>query len=381
MADEEALVTSLEELVAEKKVSDPKKMSLRLQQLAQRCVALCAPSVTTDVGEVVLDLEIACLQPRGTFRVIVGKAGCVVGEKIGFSWDEVMELFLAPSSETETAQDVAFCTVATLRARSEIEASTKAAKAEFQQRCVVFAAKKKMVDPPDEFFASLDLPPKKMTAQAAVAVALSTLAKKPLRQLLKGSKDRFLTSATGAPYLRASLGAAQGHLALVPSGILFLKPCVFLPVGLLGSVSCGRAGGASHASASFFDLTVDMDPPFSEGNVKSPTFEFSNISKDELPALQRFLTQVLLPARDNKPGASDHDDDDDGDDDDDDDDDFDPDATDDENRQPLSDDDDDDDREEEEEEEEEDFVSDDGLQPGGLEDENDEPVTKKRRGH
>ena len=138
------------------------------------------------------------------------------------------------------------------------------------------------------------------TTLANCQAHLASLAKITNRSLLKGGKDpmSFKSAISSLPYVKATLGASQGNLHLVDLGILFLKPLVFLPCESIASIDCGRAGAGNCSS---FDLVVEMERPWDTSDddkpAKPPAFEFSNIRKDELEGVQKFVRDVLLPCR------------------------------------------------------------------------------------
>ena len=383
-------LAEMETLVdATKAYLSPEELRLvasKFQDLAARCsggpVKKEKKEEHADIGEVMWEMaEMPFSQPRLKVTVRFGREGFALlkKEKDGTEtvkfwskWTDVKALFAAPSAETQAIE--------TQKIASTFVICVEPSASETQpfKRCVACAnvgafGKSEEVDLPPELG-------ERQLKRTALMMAFSHFSGRDCVSLCRGSKDSHFTSTvTGSPFARASLGTSQGHLALTPLGFFFQKPPLFLPASQVGSVSCGRAGGASHSSASFFDLVVDMEPLSEEDDEhqgKAVVFEFHNIAKDEMPALQQYLAEVVAPAREKKQdtnGENHEDDDDEDDDSEEDDDDFDPDAR---------DDDDDDDGEEEEEEEDRDndddaSDDDDGSESSPKDD--GQPALKKRK--
>lgn len=400
-SDAAALCKALDSLIRKKAVENPTSLRASLTKLAALCDQNNVKSTTPGevIGEELLVLpELTCMQPRGRLRGLVGTKGLALTTsdgttKAAIEWREVREVLAAPSCETETieAQSLAATLIFILEVRCDLHSTaptTKQMKDEYRDRCICFATGKKKeaaVEPPSIFFKAVGIEKKtSLSTSAALALAATKLADKPIRQILRGAPPAFhlISRATGAPFVKASLASSQGHLAFTQAGLLFLKPPIFLPVDKIASIQTGRAGGVSHASASFFDLDVEMESPFSAPDDQAhessrasmpPKYEFGNIAKDELPEVEHFVKTVLLSSREGKLRDEDDDDEDDED--------FDPHAACDDDAAAddgASNDDDD------ENEEDDDLTSDDGLLPGGLSVDDDQQYQqggKKRRVH
>ena len=366
-----------------------KKVSGRLKELAQRCISVKTDEA--DIGSVLFEVsEVPLTQPRGKMTLQCGEQGfaLVKNEKgsdvVKFSapWEQVQAVFSAPNADTQAieAQKVATSLI--------VCCGQATGKDAYKKRVLGInlgtIAESQNLELPARLVEKLGA--EKMSKKNALGATFAAFAGHDCVSLVRGPKPScFVSLITGAPFVRASLGTAQGHLALTPQGFFFQKPPLFLPAHKLASVTCGRAGGASHASASFVDFVVEMDgvaallddhDEAKANDVAPLVFEFNNIAKDELPELQRYLADVVLPARDKAIGNGA----DDAEDDDDDDDDFDPDARedddddDDENAGEEADDDDDDD----DEEEDDDYASDDGPEKDEEDDDDGRPLKKRK---
>jgi hypothetical protein len=99
-------------------------------------------------------------------------------------------------------------------------------------------------------------------------------------KISKPSPKVFITTKS-EPFLRCYNGLQEGSLYLLGSGILFLKPVVFIPVDKIASVGAGRGGSAT---TRYVDLKVitDMDKEY----------EFSNIDRDELMSIQGYVSYL-----------------------------------------------------------------------------------------
>ncbi len=132
------------------------------------------------------------------------------------------------------------------------------------------------------------------------------------------------------PYLRCYKGIQEGVIYPLECGIVFVKPILFLPAEEIASITAGRGGGSGQTR--YVDFKIET--------VDENEYEFTNIEREELPALQGYVKGFLekqaelrkieeekmkAEKKALKAGGEDDDNDDD-DDSDEDDDDYDPDA-------------------------------------------------------
>lgn len=81
--------------------------------------------------------------------------------------------------------------------------------------------------------------------------------------------------AKGEPFVRCYRGIQEGLLYLLGTGILFIKPVIFIPIQAIDSVVAGRGGSAN---TRYIDLKVETD--------SGTEYEFSNLDRDELVHIQ-----------------------------------------------------------------------------------------------
>ena len=429
-----ALMEQLQALVAAAEPGAAKQLVGELKALVAACADVVAAKEQRKsaqaMGAVKFEFpELGCVQPRGKLALRVGETAlCCVDPKKGdtkfeASFADVRAVLVVPPVESSKPGEAATLVLAAMPRPPPLAEppSTKQMVDAYKKASLTASLADKVARVPlDAAALGRAFPQLRILGGAtlgdalpeALARATACGAVEPVLKGAPGAGTTFFASlGTRAPYVRANLGSSQGHLHLTAAGLFFHKsPCLFLPVSLIASIACGRAGAANCSS---FDLVVEMENPYGgdgdgDGAKKPPTFEFANVNKDELPEIQRFIRDVILKARDKalkaaKGDAGDAAADDAADDSDDDDDDFDPDkdsddsdeSDDDDEEKPAGDaaaaddtdsdregggDDDDGDFESDDSDDSEDDASDDGLKPGGLEDEKIEaPKNKKRR--
>lgn len=101
-------------------------------------------------------------------------------------------------------------------------------------------------------------------------------------------KDIFQSVSLGPggqtkPYLRCHKGVNEGAIYLISSGVVFVKPLLFLPAEGIASLSAGRGGGSGQTR--YVDLKIEM--------ADDSEYEFVNIEREELPALQNYVKGYL----------------------------------------------------------------------------------------
>jgi len=101
----------------------------------------------------------------------------------------------------------------------------------------------------------------------------------------EGASGNTSTTTAGMPFVGCNRGFNNGALFPLQEGLLFFKPPLFVPRSNLASISCGRGSGQSR----FVDMVVQLDDDES-------TLEFTNIERDELQGLNRYIHSVLIPA-------------------------------------------------------------------------------------
>ena len=92
------------------------------------------------------------------------------------------------------------------------------------------------------------------------------------------------TSAKDAkPFLRCYKGTQEGAIYPLKNGVVFIKPVLFLPAEQIASLTAGRGGGSGQTR--YVDLQIEM--------ADEKQWEFTNIERDELPALQNYVKGYL----------------------------------------------------------------------------------------
>jgi len=107
--------------------------------------------------------------------------------------------------------------------------------------------------------------------------------------------DVFASSCeghAGRPYLQCHSGVDCGVLYLFGEGILFFKPIVFIPRDRIRSICCGGRGGSS---TRYVDLLVTVGTNDDDEEI----VEFTNISSEELPGVERYVKEVYNKSKSN----------------------------------------------------------------------------------
>ena len=97
-------------------------------------------------------------------------------------------------------------------------------------------------------------------------------------EIVKPRKEIFISSSGKSVFLKCNRGVQEGALYLLSSGILFLKPVLFLPSETVSTITAGRGGCAT---TRYIDLKILTDDGME--------FEFSNIDREELLSLQQYV--------------------------------------------------------------------------------------------
>ena len=296
----------LKQLVATADADQAQALATELKALVKQCeqriVDARKAASSQNLGEVRWTCDATCLQPRGKATLRVGdhaivvvnpKDGAVKGE---FPFSSMKAAFTLPPTEKSQPSEAATLLLAasvTTPKPPGTKITSKMMQDAFKKASLALTLN-------DKYSKATPCPGTSGTLATAVSTQLSSLTKVANRSLLKGGKDpmSFKSAISSLPYIKATLGASQGNLHLIDIGILFLKPLVFLPCESIASIDCGRAGAGNCSS---FDLVVEMERPWDTSDddkpAKPPAFEFSNIRKDELEGVQKFVRDVLLPCR------------------------------------------------------------------------------------
>ena len=96
-------------------------------------------------------------------------------------------------------------------------------------------------------------------------------------------KELFQSIATQKPFLRCYKGIQEGAIYPLQNGILFVKPALFITTENIASLSAGRGGGAGNTR--YVDLVIET--------ADGKSHEFTNIERDELPAIQIYVKGYL----------------------------------------------------------------------------------------
>lgn len=157
------------------------------------------------------------------------------------------------------------------------------------------------------------------------AAIIPKLVRKLTNKSIDVPRPAIFTSKTkDRPYLLCYKGIQEGAVYLMKSGVIFVKPLLYIPFNEIASVSAGRGG--TQATTRYVDLIIET--------ADERQYEFTNIERDDLPAMNNYVKNYLeerikhenaMIKQNDKEANNEEENDDDDDDDSDEDEDFDPD--------------------------------------------------------
>ncbi|KAJ1428848.1 hypothetical protein B484DRAFT_396668, partial [Ochromonadaceae sp. CCMP2298] len=92
----------------------------------------------------------------------------------------------------------------------------------------------------------------------------------------------FTSARESKPFLRCYRGTQEGAIYPLQGGVVFVKPLLIIPAEQIASLTAGRGGCGN---TRYVDLLIET--------VDEKVFEFTNIDRDELPALQTYVKGYL----------------------------------------------------------------------------------------
>ncbi len=84
-------------------------------------------------------------------------------------------------------------------------------------------------------------------------------------------------------FLRCYKGTQEGAIYPLECGVVFVKPILFIPAEEIASITAGRGGGSGQTR--YVDLKLEL--------ADDSEYEFTNIEREELPALQGYVKGFL----------------------------------------------------------------------------------------
>jgi len=93
----------------------------------------------------------------------------------------------------------------------------------------------------------------------------------------------FSSKTKDRPYLLCHKGIQEGAVYPMKSGVIFVKPLLYIPFNEIASVSAGRGG--TQVTTRYVDLIIET--------ADERQYEFTNIERDDLPALNGYVKNYL----------------------------------------------------------------------------------------
>jgi len=254
-------------------------LSVVTSQLSQKMKESVNNSLNTSLNSsqallIVEDLQ--CLEPRGRFKLTIHQDSMFFeGKQHSFliSVNDISQVCCVPShlSSKKGGEDVL-----SLHFRRKLHVINKETS---QVLCNLNRATNRLLK-------SLD--GETGVESEAVTRVLGELLQRDVRVTIDRPDRQLFQSAVnkGRVYLSCYRGTQEGALYPLHSGLLFLKPLLFLPSNEIAAITAGRGGGGA---TRYVDLRVEM--------TNETVFEFTNIEREELAALQLLVAGYVEARR------------------------------------------------------------------------------------
>ena len=226
---------------------------------------------SVDVGEPLLSIpDISFMEPRGRFKLTISTTSIVLeGKSQSFIYpvSKISHLCCVPSNASVKKEGEDFLSV---RFADIIPNNGKECRGLL---CTMGKNVSKQISAVDgDMGIETDIITKVLQSISPSGVAL-----------VRPQNILFLSILQRKTFLRCYRGTQEGVIYPLENGVLFVKPLLFIPAEDIAALSAGRGGSAG--STRYVDLTIDC--------VSGPQYEFTNIDRDELPALQLYVKGYL----------------------------------------------------------------------------------------
>ena len=218
------------------------------------------------------------LEPRGRFKTVISSTGLVLEGKSAscfVSWASVTHCACIPAHQStkKEGEDVLVMRLAP----DQVMFNGKALKN------LLWNTQKTVGKPLSIAVSDGSVEAGPYTCESAVITSL--VGKAWGNKIVKPRPDLFstVTSKDPKPFLRCHKGTQEGAIYPLENGVVFIKPALFLPAEEIASINAGRGGGSGQTR--FVDLMVET--------ADESSYEFTNIERDELPALQGYVKGYL----------------------------------------------------------------------------------------
>lgn len=218
------------------------------------------------------------LEPRGRFKTVISSTGLLLEGKSAscfVSWASVTHCACIPAHQStkKEGEDVLVMRLAP----GQVMFNGKALKN------LLWNTQKTVGKPLSIAVSDDSVEAGPHTYESAVITAL--VGKAWGNKIVRPRPDLFstVTSKDPKPFLRCHKGTQEGAIYPLESGVVFIKPALFLPAEEIASINAGRGGGSGQTR--FVDLMVET--------ADESSYEFTNIERDELPALQGYVKGYL----------------------------------------------------------------------------------------
>jgi hypothetical protein len=221
------------------------------------------------------------IEPRGRFNVKLSGGGIVLDGKLAcfIPWSVVEHAMILPenaSSKKDGEDLLAFV------CKTPVKLSSGKEQKNFLWK--LSKDPKKILDLSKTVPSNLDISKVVGTDSDVVSFLFTYLLDRPL----DGPKPNVFQSQQGKPkpFLRCYKGIQEGALYPLATGLLFVKPMLFLSAHDIESIVAGRGGSAQ---TRYIDLMIQ--------DATGRDYEFTNIDRDELSSLQSYVQFVLKESK------------------------------------------------------------------------------------
>lgn len=226
-------------------------------------------------GEVFLELpDTQFFEPRGRFKTTMSSAGLLLEGKSAscfITWDNITHAVTFPAYQTTKKEGEDLVAI-------RIEPGTVKYNGK-DLKYLLWNLGKSLGKPVK---CTNEACPVDGTESVVVTALLEHLWRKGLT---RPRQELFQTIAAkdAKPYLRCYKGTQEGAIYPLECGVVFIKPTLFLPAENIASLTAGRGGGSGQTR--YVDLVIET--------ADDAMHEFTNIEREQLPALQGYVKGYL----------------------------------------------------------------------------------------
>eukprot|EP01038_Epipyxis_sp_PR26KG_P008994 gene8994-12133_t len=223
-------------------------------------------------SQVILKInEIQCFEPRGRFNLIISDSNINLEGKqfsVVLPINEISHIACVPSNATTKKEGE---DILAIRFEESVMINNKPSKHILMNLSRITA---KIIEQKDSNITG--------TESDVITSSIQLLLKNNLK-IAKPQKNLFCSTLSQKSFIRCYKGTQEGAIYPLINGVVFVKPLLFIPIDEIASLSAGRGGGSGNTR--YVDLKIET--------ADNKVIEFTNIERDELPAIQMYVKSYL----------------------------------------------------------------------------------------